>query len=73
MHISRGLEERAESEHSWRVSIEEIQAKNYDIKAVNPNKKIAQDTRTPQELISSIDSLGKEIAKAMASLRDRGV
>ncbi len=67
------LPERAESERSWRTSVEEIQAKNYDMKAVNPNKKVAEDTRTPEELITLIDSLGEEIAKALTRLKNKGV
>src|SRR4030042_1877001 len=49
------LPERAASERSWRVPIEEIEAKNYDIKAVNPNRKSVEDTRTPEELIAIIE------------------
>ncbi|MEA3431603.1 MAG: N-6 DNA methylase [candidate division WOR-3 bacterium] len=67
------LPERADSECSWRVSIDEIQAKNYDIKVVNPNRKIEQDTRTPKELIALIESQGAEIANALARLKNRGV
>lgn len=65
------LPERAESECSWRVSIEEIQTKNYDIKAVNPNKKIVEDTRTPEELITLIESQGEEITKTLTTLKDK--
>lgn len=67
------LPEKAESERSWRVSIEEIEAKNYDIKAVNPNKKIEEDTRTPEELLSVIESQGTEVAKAISALRKKGI
>ncbi len=63
----------SESERSWCVSVEEIQKKNYDLKAVNPNKKIVEDTRTPEELILSIDSFGKEIANALTILKKKGV
>ena len=67
------LPEKTESERSWRVSIEEIEAKNYDIKAVNPNKKIEEDTRTPDELLSVIESQGTEVAKAISALRKKGI
>lgn len=67
------LPDRGESERSWRVTIEEIQAKNYDLKAINPNKKIEEDTRTPKELISIIESQAEEIEKALARLKNRGV
>lgn len=67
------LPERADSERSWRVSIDEIQAKNYDIKAVNPNRKIEQDTRTPKELIALIESQKEEIVNVLAKLKSKGV
>lgn len=38
------LPERAASDRSWKVPIEEIEARNYDIKAVNPNRKSVEDT-----------------------------
>lgn len=66
----RLLPNREDSERSWRVPIENIQAKNYDIKAVNPNRKIVQDTRTPEELITLIESEGKQIAETLKRLRN---
>lgn len=67
------LPERAPSERSWRVPIEEIEAKNYDIKAVNPNRKSVEDTRTPKELIAIIEEQQAEIAKAIAKLKEKGI
>ncbi len=67
------LPQKEDSKNSWKVSIEEIQEKNYDIKAVNPNRKIEEDTRTPEELISIIDTQGKEIAKALEILKNKGL
>jgi len=67
------LPKRGVSERSWCVPIEEIEAKNYDLKAVNPNRKEKEDTRTPQELLSIIESCTEEIKDAMALLRRRGV
>lgn len=65
----RLLPKRAESERSWSVPIEDIQAKNYDIKAINPNRKIIEDTRTPEELISIIESQAEEIKKVLTDLK----
>ena len=67
------IPKRGVSERSWCVPIEEIEAKNYDLKAVNPNRKEKEDTRTPQELLSIIESCTEEIKDAMALLRRRGV
>ena len=67
------LPERASSERSWRVSAEELKAKNYDLKAINPNRKQEVDTRTPEELLSLIEAQEKEVLTALAALRDKGV
>jgi len=66
------LPERAPSERSWSIPVEEIKAKNYDTKAVNPNRKKEEDTRTPEDLLSIIEAQEAEIAAALTALRDKG-
>jgi type I restriction enzyme M protein len=39
------------------------------LKAVNPNAKSNEDTRTPEELLDFIEAKGKEVAEAIAALR----
>jgi type I restriction enzyme M protein len=53
----------------WTVSRQEIEAKNYDPKAVNPNAKSGEDTRTPEELLDFIEVKGKEVAEVLKNLR----
>ena len=65
----RLLPERGESDRIWSVSIEQVQAKNYDLKAVNPNARSDEDTRTPEELHFLIEAKGREVAEALASIR----
>jgi type I restriction enzyme M protein len=65
----RLLPERADSERSWSVTREAIEAKNYDLKAVNPNAKRNADTRTPEELLDLIEAKGREVAEALAVLK----
>jgi type I restriction enzyme M protein len=67
----RLLPERADSERSWTVSRKEIEAKNFDLKAVNPNARSTEDTRTPEELLDLIEAKGREVAEALALLRSR--
>lgn len=67
------LPERKESQRSWRVSIEEIKSKNFDLKAVNPNRKGEEDRRTPEELLNLIESEVKEISKIINNLRQKGI
>ncbi len=60
---------RADSERSWTVTRAQIEAKNYDLKAVNPNAKSEEDTRTPEEILDLIEAKGREISEAIARLR----
>ena len=48
---------------------QEIEAKNYDLKAVNPHAKSKEDTRTPKELLDLIAAKGQEVAEALKTLR----
>lgn len=63
------LPTRADSDRSWTVTRQEIEAKGYDLKAVNPNAKSTQDTRTPEELLDLIEGKGREVAEALSILR----
>ena len=65
----RLLLDRADSEHSWSVSRSDLESRNYDLKAVNPHRRAPVDTRTPQDLIATIEAKGQEIEDALASLK----
>ena len=65
----RLLPSRGDSERSWTVTRQEIEAKNYDLKAVNPRAKSNEDKRTPEELLDLIEAKGREVSEALASLR----
>jgi type I restriction enzyme M protein len=63
------LPSRADSDRSWTLSRDEIEARNFDLKAVNPNAKSTEDTRTPEELLDIIEAKGREVDIAIATLR----
>ena len=63
------LPERKESERSWTVTRAEIEERGFDLKAVNKNRKVQEDTRTPTELLDLIEEKGKEVKEAVAGLR----
>lgn len=65
----RLLPTRADSERSWTVERQEIEARNFDLKAVNPHRKNDEDDRTPEELIELIEEKGKVVAEVLAWLR----
>jgi type I restriction enzyme M protein len=66
----RLLPDRADSPRSWTVARAEIEARNYDLKAVNPNRVVEVDERTPEEIIDFIEEKGREVAAALARLRE---
>jgi type I restriction enzyme M protein len=51
------------------VERKEIEARGYDLKAVNPHARREKDTRTPEELLDIIEAKGREVAEALAALR----
>ncbi len=63
------LPTRADSENSWTVKREVFEEINYDLKAVNPNRQVEVDTRTPEELLDIIEAKGEEIRELVAELR----
>ena len=52
---------------------ESIENAVYDLKAVNPHRKVVVDTRTPAELLDLIDAKGVEVAVSLALLRKLNV
>lgn len=60
---------REESERSWTVERAAIEARNFDLKAVNPNRKVVVDPRTPLEIVGEIEAAGVDAAAAIARLR----
>lgn len=47
----------------------QIQQKSFDLKAVNPNARSDEDTRTPEEILDLIEAKQKEVSEAIAKLR----
>ncbi|MEX0880827.1 MAG: N-6 DNA methylase [Thermoanaerobaculia bacterium] len=65
----RLIPSRGDSERSWTVTRADIEAKGYDLKAVNPNARSDEDTRTPEELLDIMEAKGKVVTEALATLR----
>ncbi len=63
------LPDRADSDRSWTVTRDEIRRRNYDLKAVNPHRKMEADARTPADLLQVIEDRGQDVASAVGELR----
>lgn len=62
---------REAGERSWTVGRKEIEERGFDLKAVNPNRKVVVDERTPDEILDEIEARGREIAEALVILRSK--
>jgi len=58
-----------ESERSWWSDVQDVQTRNYDLRAVNPRAKDTSDKRTPEELFAIIEQVQKEIEAGLAALK----
>jgi len=67
--LLRLLPDRADSDRSWTIERQEIEARKYDIKAVNPNTKGDEDARSPDELLDFIEAKGRDVDASIAELR----
>ncbi len=63
------LPNREDSDRSWTVSRADIEARGYDLKAVNPHRKTTGDERPPEEILEAIEKHGLEVANALKELR----
>src|SRR5262249_30271162 len=61
--------EWTDSDRSWTVSRETIEAKGFDLKAANPRAETDKDGRTTAELLGFIEAKGREVGEALAILR----
>ncbi len=67
--LEDGAAKLAKAANELMGKADSIDAAVYDLKAVNPNAKATEDTRTPEELLDLIDAKGVEVAEALAALR----
>lgn len=58
------------SDNSWIVSIEEIEERDYDLVAHNPNKIDKIDYKDPEELLFEIQNIDYEIDKILKKIKD---
>ena len=60
---------KADSDNSWKVSIEDINKETWDLSPTNPNVEDTSEKRTPSEILAEIEVLDSEAAKAMAAIK----
>ena len=66
------LEQAVEAERAARAASAKAQGIEdaiYDLKAVNPRERKSTDTRSPAQLLDAIETKGREVDEALATLR----
>ncbi|GMO32852.1 MAG: N-6 DNA methylase [Termitinemataceae bacterium] len=61
--------DKSKSDRSWMIKRKTIDANGLDLKAVNPNRKVMEDTRTPEDIIALIESKQGEITHVLRELK----
>ena len=60
---------RSNTENSWLINLKDIDTMNWDLTAINPNKKDTSDKRTPELILAEIEKLDKEVADALFNIK----
>jgi type I restriction enzyme M protein len=65
--LRKWWKKRKENDHAWKVSVDEI--KNYNLDFKNPKGSTKVDHKDPKEVLESITSAEKEIAKLLGEIK----
>ena len=68
--IRRWWSDRQSNGHAWKVSIKEIQERNYNLDFKNPKRQEAVDHKAPKELLEGINEKEKQISHIMNEIEN---
>lgn len=60
---------RKANEHAWKVSIDDIHARNWSLDFKNPNGHAEEDHKTSAEILAQIEVTEKEISKLVGDMK----
>lgn len=66
---SNGFKKRIESEFAWKVSVDDIKARNYNLDIKNPHAPESEQ-HDPEELLKKFDILQNEISQTRSQLKE---
>jgi type I restriction enzyme M protein len=67
--IRKWWKKRTENEFAWKVSMEEIENRNYNLDFKNPNGNAKVDHKDPKEVMESIAGAEKKITKILEEIK----
>ncbi|SDY18675.1 type I restriction-modification system subunit M [Acinetobacter kyonggiensis] len=65
---SDGFASRVENEQAWKVSLQDIIGRSYNLDIKNPHQ-VEEDAKDPEELLAKYESLETEVAKIRQQLK----
>jgi len=67
--VKKWWKNRKANGNSWKISIKEIQSRNYNLDFKNPNKKEDLSHKSPEELVGEIERKEKQITEVISTLK----
>lgn len=67
--VRKWWKKRTQNDHAWKVSIKDIEARNYNLDFKNPSKSDAVEHEDPKEILAGILKMEKEIEKILGEIR----
>ena len=61
---------KPESEKSWMVNMEDVNTDTYDLSVKNPNTPEEAPLRSPEEILTEMESLDSETKDILGSIKD---
>lgn len=61
--------DKADSEHSWTLAMEDVDSQSWDISVKNPNEPEPEPLREPEEIIRDMQQRDSETAKLLEDIR----
>jgi len=71
VNLQKNKEDSEDSENSWRIDIEDVDPKTYDLSAKNPNKNLEQALRDPKEILKEMKKLNEESVELLKNIDDQ--
>ena len=67
--VKKWFQKRAENEYAWKISIEEIKSRNYNLDFKNPNKKDYIAHKLPEEILKGLMGREGEIVEILSDVK----
>ncbi len=61
--------DRKENEHAWKVSIEDVKERNYNLDFKNPNTKEEKEYKDPKDLVGEIEKKENKVIEILREIR----